>query len=59
METCKVTFDETQLCNSSVFECAGDNEVGRKIFEDEEVMLKRKMVMMVKLQPHMYPLLPL
>jgi hypothetical protein len=36
METCKVTFDETQPCTSSVFECAGDNEVGKKIFEDEE-----------------------
>jgi hypothetical protein len=36
METCKVTFDETQPCNSSVFECAGDDEVGKKIFEDEE-----------------------
>jgi hypothetical protein len=31
-----VTFDETQPCNSSVFECAGDDEVGKKIFEDEE-----------------------
>jgi hypothetical protein len=36
METCEVTFDETQLCNSSIFECAGDDEVGNKIFEDEE-----------------------
>jgi hypothetical protein len=36
METCEVTFDETQPCNSSVFECAGDDEVGNKIFEDEE-----------------------
>jgi hypothetical protein len=36
METCEVTFDETQPCNSSVFECAGDDKVGRKIFEDEE-----------------------
>jgi hypothetical protein len=36
METCKVTFDETQPCNLSVFECAGDDEVGKKIFEDEE-----------------------
>jgi hypothetical protein len=25
-----------QPCNSSVSECAGDNEVGKKIFEDEE-----------------------
>jgi hypothetical protein len=36
METCEVTFDETQPCNSSVFDCAGDDEVGKKIFEDEE-----------------------
>jgi hypothetical protein len=36
METCKVTFDETQPCNSFVFECAGDDEVGKKIFEEEE-----------------------
>jgi hypothetical protein len=36
METCEVTFDETQPCNSSVFECAGDDELGKKIFEDEE-----------------------
>jgi hypothetical protein len=36
METCEVTFDETQPCNSFVFECAGDDEVGKKIFEDEE-----------------------
>jgi hypothetical protein len=36
METCEVTFDETQPCNSSVFECAGDDEVGKKIFGDAE-----------------------
>jgi hypothetical protein len=36
METCEVTFDKTQPCNSSVFECACDDEVGNKIFEDEE-----------------------
>jgi hypothetical protein len=36
METCEVTFEETQPCNSSVFECADDDEVGKKIFEDEE-----------------------
>jgi hypothetical protein len=36
METCEVTFDETQPCNSSVFECAGDDEVGKKIFKDNE-----------------------
>jgi hypothetical protein len=36
IETYEVTFDETQPCNSYVFECAGDDEVGKKIFEDEE-----------------------
>jgi hypothetical protein len=29
METCEVTFDEAQPCTSSVFECAGDDEVGK------------------------------
>jgi hypothetical protein len=28
METCEVTFDETRPCSSSIFECAGDDEVG-------------------------------
>jgi hypothetical protein len=36
METCEVTFDETKLCDLSIFECASDDEVGKKIFEDEE-----------------------
>jgi hypothetical protein len=36
IETCEVTFDETQLCSSSIFECVGDDEIGKKIFEDEE-----------------------
>jgi hypothetical protein len=32
LETC----DEAQPCNSYVFECAGDDEGGKKIFEDKE-----------------------
>jgi hypothetical protein len=28
METCEVTFDETQPCNSSAFECAGEDDAG-------------------------------
>ena len=35
-ETCEVTFDETAPCNSSMFEVAGDDELGTPIFEDEE-----------------------
>jgi hypothetical protein len=35
-ETYEVTFDETQPCSSIVFECAGDDELGQTIFENEE-----------------------
>jgi hypothetical protein len=59
METCEVTFDETQPCNSSVFECVGDDEVVKRSLRMRRMMLERMMVIMVKLQPRMYPLLPL
>jgi hypothetical protein len=36
VETCKVTFDETQPHNQLVFECAGDDELGEEIFQEEE-----------------------
>jgi hypothetical protein len=36
METCEVTFDETQSHSQLVFECAGDNELGEEIFQEEE-----------------------
>jgi hypothetical protein len=36
METCKVTFDETQPHSQLVFECAGDDELGEDIFQEEE-----------------------
>jgi hypothetical protein len=29
METCEVTFDETQPCTSSVFECVGEGLIRR------------------------------
>jgi hypothetical protein len=32
METCKVTFDETQPLSQLVFEFASDNELGEEIF---------------------------
>ncbi|XP_066334528.1 uncharacterized protein [Miscanthus floridulus] len=35
-ETCEVTFDETMPCFSSAFECAGDDEIGQDILEDEK-----------------------
>jgi hypothetical protein len=36
VETCEVTFDETQDRSQLVFECAGDDELGEKIFQEEE-----------------------
>jgi hypothetical protein len=35
METCEVTFDETQPRNQLVFECAGDDEHGEEIFQEQ------------------------
>jgi hypothetical protein len=36
VETCEVTFDETQPRSSLVFECARDDELGDEIFQEEE-----------------------
>jgi hypothetical protein len=36
VETCEVTFDETQPCSQLVFECAGEDELGEEIFQVEE-----------------------
>jgi hypothetical protein len=36
VEACKVTFDETQPRSQIVFECAGDDELGDEIFQEEE-----------------------
>jgi hypothetical protein len=36
VQTCEATFDETQPCSQLVFECAGDDELGEEIFQEEE-----------------------
>jgi hypothetical protein len=36
VETCEVTFDETQPRSQLVFECAGDDELVEEIFQEEE-----------------------
>ena len=36
METCEVSFDETMPCSSTVFECAGDEEMAETLFVEEE-----------------------
>jgi hypothetical protein len=36
VETCEVTFNETQTRSQLVFECAGDDELGEEIFQEEK-----------------------
>jgi hypothetical protein len=36
VETCKVTFDQTQPRSQLVLECAGDDKLGEEIFQEEE-----------------------
>jgi hypothetical protein len=36
VETCEVTFNETQPSSQLVFECAGDDELSEEIFQEEE-----------------------
>jgi hypothetical protein len=36
VETCEVTIDKTQPRSQLVIECAGDNELGEEIFQEEE-----------------------
>jgi hypothetical protein len=36
VETCEVTFVKTQPRSQLVFECAGDDEIGEEIFQEEE-----------------------
>jgi hypothetical protein len=36
VETCEVTFDEIQPRSQLVFGCAGDDELGEEIFQEEE-----------------------
>jgi hypothetical protein len=36
VETCEVTFDEIQPRSQLVFECAGDDELGEEILQEEE-----------------------
>jgi hypothetical protein len=37
VEICEVTFDKTQPRIQLIFECAGDDELGEEIFQEEEL----------------------
>jgi hypothetical protein len=36
VETCEVTFDETHPRTQLIFECEGDDELSKEIFQEEE-----------------------
>jgi hypothetical protein len=36
IETCEVTFDDTQPRSQLVFQCVGDDKLGGEIFHEEE-----------------------
>jgi hypothetical protein len=59
VETCEVTFDETELRSQLVFECAGDDELCEEIFQEEEHELETMKMAMPCPRLNMYPLLRL
>jgi hypothetical protein len=59
VETCEVTFDETEPHSQLVFECVGDDELGKEIFQGRSMNME-KMKMAVRCpRLNMYPLLRL
>jgi hypothetical protein len=59
VETCEVTFDETEPRSQLVFECAGDDELGEEIFQEEEHELETMKMAVRCPRLNMYPLLRL
>jgi hypothetical protein len=69
VETCEVTFDETQPRSQLAFECAGDDDLGEEIFQVEEnelgddedggVVPRLNMYLLLRLQWWTAPLLHL
>jgi prophage DNA circulation protein len=57
VETCEVTFDETEPRSQLVFECAGDDELGEEIFQEEEHEHGEDEVAVWSPRLNMYPLL--
>jgi hypothetical protein len=59
VETCEVTFEETQPRSQLVFECVGDDELGEEIFQEEEHNMKTMKMVVWCPRLNMYPLLRL
>jgi hypothetical protein len=57
VETCEVTFGETQPHSQLVFECAGDNELGEEIFQEESMNMEMMKMVVWCPQLNMYLLL--
>jgi hypothetical protein len=59
VETCEVIFNEIQPRSQLVFECAGDDELGEEIFQEEEHEHGDEKDAVWCPRLNMYPLLPL
>jgi hypothetical protein len=59
VETCEVTFDETQPRSQLVFECAGDDELGEEIFRRSSMNMEMMKMAVWCPRLNMYPLLRL
>jgi hypothetical protein len=59
VETCEVTFDETQRRSQLVFECAGDDELGDEIFRRRSMNMETMKMAVRFPRLNMYTLLRL
>jgi hypothetical protein len=59
VETCEVTFDETQPRSQLVFECAGDDELGGRSFRRRSMNMETMKMVVRCPRLNMYPLLRL
>jgi hypothetical protein len=59
VETCEVTFDETQPRSQLVFECVGDDELGEEIFKRRSMNLEMMKMAVWCARLNMYILLRL
>jgi hypothetical protein len=59
VETCEVTFDETEPRSQLVFECAGDDELGRRSFRRRSMNMETMKMAVWCPRLNMYPLIRL
>jgi hypothetical protein len=59
VETCEVTFDETEPRSQLVFECASDDELGEELFRRRSMNMETMRMVVRCRRLNMYPILRL